>query len=192
MSGLRERKKLATWRAIRSHALRLFDERGYDAVSVDQVAEAAGVSRSTVFNYFASKEAIVFDEDPQERDAWRSLMAERPDDEPLWDSLVAVLLGVAGRRAPTLPLLRRLKADSPTLAQYSRDLGEKSAAELRAWAVGRVAPERRAEALLCANIALAASDTAYGLWAPGEPVERYQEALATCLERAGAGLQHPG
>lgn len=51
--NLRERKKLATWRAIRTAALRLFDEQGYEATTVEQIAEAANVSRATFFNYFA-------------------------------------------------------------------------------------------------------------------------------------------
>src|SRR4051794_10606874 len=63
--GLRERKKLEAWRTIHSTALRLISERGFDAVSVEDIAGAAGVSRTTFFSYFPSKEAVVFDLDPQ-------------------------------------------------------------------------------------------------------------------------------
>ena len=59
--GLRERKKLQTWRTIRAAAFRLIEERGYEAVSVEEIAAAANVSRSTMFNYFTSKEAVVLD-----------------------------------------------------------------------------------------------------------------------------------
>jgi AcrR family transcriptional regulator len=46
--GLRERKKLQTWRAIRAAALELITERGFEAVSVDEIAAVAGVSRSKI------------------------------------------------------------------------------------------------------------------------------------------------
>ena len=60
MAGLRERKKAATRLAIRDAGMRLFDERGFGGTTVDDIADAAGVSRATVFTYFATKEEIVF------------------------------------------------------------------------------------------------------------------------------------
>jgi AcrR family transcriptional regulator len=59
MAGLRERKKLATRTAIHDAAMRLFAERGFAGTTMDQIAEAAEVSRATVFTYFATKEDIV-------------------------------------------------------------------------------------------------------------------------------------
>jgi AcrR family transcriptional regulator len=58
--GLRERKKLATRRLIGDTARRLFVERGFEQVSVAEVARAADVSEKTVFNYFPRKEDLIF------------------------------------------------------------------------------------------------------------------------------------
>src|SRR3981081_554741 len=59
-TGLRERKKQQTRELIADAARRLFADRGFDAVTVAQVARAANVSEVTVFNYFSTKEDLFY------------------------------------------------------------------------------------------------------------------------------------
>ena len=61
--SLRERKKAKTRAAIQRHALRLFREQGYEATTVEQIAEAAEVSPSTFFRYFRTKEDVALYDD---------------------------------------------------------------------------------------------------------------------------------
>ena len=65
--GLRKRKKARTRASIREHALRLFREQGYQATTVQEIAEAAEVSPSTFFRYFPTKEDLVLQDDMDTR-----------------------------------------------------------------------------------------------------------------------------
>jgi AcrR family transcriptional regulator len=58
-SGLRERKRIAAMRRIQEVALDLFDSRGFDKVTIEQIARAAEVSTSSVYRYFGTKEQLV-------------------------------------------------------------------------------------------------------------------------------------
>ncbi len=75
--GLRERKKRQTRAQISEVATTLFFERGFDAVTVEDVARAAGVSKMTVFNYFVRKEDLLFDRESEGVELLRSVLANR-------------------------------------------------------------------------------------------------------------------
>lgn len=77
MVDRRTRKRLATRQGISDAATRLFIERGFDHVTVDEIAEAADVGRMTVFNHFPRKEDMFFDRDEEGREALREALRSR-------------------------------------------------------------------------------------------------------------------
>ena len=79
--GLRERKKAETRRALSSAALRLARELGPDGVTIEAIAEAAGVSPRTFFNYFASKDDAIVGVTPAEASELVGDLIGRPEDE---------------------------------------------------------------------------------------------------------------
>ncbi|WP_233507090.1 TetR/AcrR family transcriptional regulator [Spongiactinospora gelatinilytica] len=87
-TGRRERKKAQTRRALSEAALRLFGERGYDGVTVAQIADEADVSIATLFAHVPDGEkALIFD-DGDERGAWLvAAVRERPPGMPVLAAL---------------------------------------------------------------------------------------------------------
>ena len=83
--GLRERKKRAAREAIATTARRLFAERGFDAVTVAEVAAAADVSEKTVFNHFPTKEDLAFAGREEGIARFVSAIAERPPGRSVLD-----------------------------------------------------------------------------------------------------------
>jgi AcrR family transcriptional regulator len=95
--GLRERKKAETHQALAKAALGLADRLGPDRVTVEAIADAAGVSPRTFFNYFSSKEDAIVGIAPAQSSALLADLLSRPDDEPPLDALRAVVLAAAER-----------------------------------------------------------------------------------------------
>jgi AcrR family transcriptional regulator len=97
MHSLRERKKADTHDAIRDAAADLFIEHGFDRTTMEAVAEAANVSVRTVFRYFPTKEDLFFGDVEADLADLRELLDARPDDEPVMQSVKAVIEVLAGR-----------------------------------------------------------------------------------------------
>ncbi|WP_416971987.1 TetR/AcrR family transcriptional regulator [Streptomyces sp. 4F14] len=116
--GLRERKKIRTRQAIRTATYALVEEQGYDATTIEQIAERAEVSPSTVFRYFPTKEDIVLTDefDP----LMMAELAKRPVDEPLTVSLrhvmrLAVHAALQGDEEHSTRLRSHLLANVPAV-----------------------------------------------------------------------------
>ncbi|MCF3134271.1 TetR/AcrR family transcriptional regulator [Streptomyces olivochromogenes] len=123
--GLRERKKLQTAMRIYQVAVGLFAERGFDAVSVQEIADASEVSKMTVFNYFGTKEDLIFR--PMEEhfgDAARAVRERQPGESAV-DAVRRQFLELVETRDPSIGLnpepstrqVRRIVLETPVLME---------------------------------------------------------------------------
>ena len=135
MTGLRESKKHHTRERIASEAMRLFATRGFDHVTVAEVAEAAEVSEKTVFNYFPTKEDLFFDEVPARAAAFSAAIRDR---EPGQSAITAL------RRLQDRDSARLTSAE---FATFARIIEESPALRAKELEVMRYFAETLAETL---------------------------------------------
>ncbi|MEU4582145.1 helix-turn-helix domain-containing protein [Kitasatospora aureofaciens] len=131
--GRRERKKAATRQKIADTALRLFLERGYEAVGIRDVAAEADVAVTTLFSHFASKEALVFERDDDFEQRLTRAVTGRAPDEPLIPALrreieALVRHCTADGAAP----IWRMIDESPALREYEESMRLRHAESLAA------------------------------------------------------------
>ncbi|WP_051471053.1 TetR/AcrR family transcriptional regulator [Patulibacter minatonensis] len=120
--GLRERKKRITRQLISDTATWMFCERGFDRVRVAEVAAEAGVSEKTVFNYFPTKESLVFDREDDVVRGLREALIERGPDESPTQAVVAFIerecrhiAGMGAEFQPMFLAFMRLIQETPAL-----------------------------------------------------------------------------
>jgi AcrR family transcriptional regulator len=117
--GLRERKKRETRRALNLAALDLVEEKGFSAVTTEEIAARAGVSARTFFNYFPSKEAAVIGTTAEELEAYAARLEEVREGESPLDALRRILAGMLAPASIDRELRarrRRILLGEPSLA----------------------------------------------------------------------------
>jgi AcrR family transcriptional regulator len=170
--GLRERKKQQTRQLIADTARRLFAERGFDGVTVAEVARAADVAEKTVFNYFPTKEDLFYSRLEAFEEELLEAVRGREPGETVLAAFRGFLLeprGVFAMKAPggddeateQLHTVSRVITESPALLARERQVFERYAETLTALiadetgsAAGDVAPRAVANALLGVHRAL--------------------------------------
>ncbi len=193
--GLRDRKKEATRQAISNVATRLFVERGFDNVSVADIADEANVARKTVFNYFPRKEDLVFDREEEGRALVREALAARGERPPI-AAFQALMRGLLEIGHPIFLITERpiqfwrTVGESPALTARARELQVTLADELAAMlaqAAGR--PRADPQARLAATMLMSTLVVAYG-----EALRVFREgrepapAFAAVMDRGFTGV----
>jgi AcrR family transcriptional regulator len=196
-TGLRERRKQATRQAIADVATTMFLARGFEQVTIADVAAAAGVAKMTVTNYFPRKEDLVFDRAEAVIRGLADVITSRAPGESL---LAAIRRDYAERAAGadvtiglSSPEFARMIGNSPVLASrglemlYEREraLGDAIAAE-----TGIYYPQQRIAAALLSSVHRVLYAEATQRSVAGEPREQICAALGAAADQA-FGLLEP-
>ncbi|MBJ7329814.1 MAG: TetR family transcriptional regulator [Solirubrobacteraceae bacterium] len=205
--GLRERKKRQTRDAIIEAALHLFDEQGFEATTIAQIAQAVDIAPRTFFGYFKSKEQVVFYDSDAMRESFARRLAARASGETTMAALRAWIVGRADlmeRPNEEAVLRERVLQASPTLLAHQNEVlarFEELLAQGIAQDLDDVPDGLRPRLVSAAAVAALRSmkrDQTDGTMDPDENVAILDEAIAfldgglRALQRAGATGGSPG
>jgi AcrR family transcriptional regulator len=188
--GLRERKKIATRQALHEAALRLAAGHGVDRVTVEAIADEAGVSRRTFSNYFASKEQALLHGDQERMLLLVEAVRARPVDEQPWSALTHAaeeFYRELGDLDPAGVARSRLVRSHPALAAQQvqiftaleRDLGAEVALRLG---------DEGVRARLTAATFMATLRVALDAWLDMPPGTRLWDVVRSALAESGRGF----
>jgi AcrR family transcriptional regulator len=128
--GLRERKKREARQRISDVATRLFAQRGFEAVTVVEIAEAAGVAKATVTNYFPRKEDLLLDLQAEAEQLLVDAIRTRAPGQPVVEAVRALMHRLLTQRhelsvaAPGMAWFGHVIAESPALLSRAREQRE--------------------------------------------------------------------
>jgi AcrR family transcriptional regulator len=185
--GLRERKRRETRRRLAETGLRLFLEHGYERTTLDSIAEAAGVSRRTVFHYFDQKEDILLAWQIGLGEMLREAILRERTDRPALDLVLSAMLQLVGQyQAEDHIRIEKLLASTQRLgASKLAKYAEQEQAVFEALALLWPAPGRRNALRVVAMVSVGALRLAFERWAERGGAD----PLANHLRRAFAELK---
>jgi AcrR family transcriptional regulator len=199
MGERRETRKRETRQRISDVATELFVARGFDAVTLDEVASGAGVSKMTVFNYFPRKEGLLFDrEDDLLLVPLRTALRGRPDGQRRMETLRRLLVQLRDAENPIAHIHPRsvewwrVVAASSALQARLRELEDQAADGLAAELAGvdPDGPSRLAAGMIVLTLRLAREEAIRVLASGGSPEDADNALLrlAECGFRAVDGV----
>jgi AcrR family transcriptional regulator len=190
--GLRERKKAATRQALHAAALRLAIEHGIDRVTVEAIADEAGVSRRTFSNYFASKEEALLYGDHQRMRALVEIVRSRPEAEPPWTALTRSaeqFYRELGDPDPQLTAQVRLVRSQPALAAQQLSTFAALERELSAEVARRLPGDPSpVHARLTSAVFLTGLRVSLTVWLDQPPGTRLGDLVRDSLAQIGRGF----
>jgi AcrR family transcriptional regulator len=194
VEGLRERHRKRTAADLEAAALDLFTERGFDAVTIDDIAAAADVSRRTFFRYYGSKEDVILSDHPKRLDELQAALDRRPADEPALAALRHAIMSLADSYEEQREhMVRRftLMAETPALVARSLCLQrnwETAVTEMLAARMD-VDPAEDLRPGVVAATTMAAMRVATANWLAGGGKRELPGIVATALDLLDGGLQ---
>lgn len=177
-------------------ALRLFDERGFEAVSMDDVAAAAGVSRRSLFRLFPSKAALVWGGLEESADRFRSSLAGSTQDDDLWDAVRTAYVAAVDIPEELLEVTRRrlhvIRANPTLAAVGASTIGAMTDAVVRFASERDDSPRDALQTAVRAHALAGASNAALFWWAfhggDESPADVVRRAFAVVsLDESGRG-----
>jgi AcrR family transcriptional regulator len=196
--SLRARQRRFAMAEIERIALDLFAEHGFDAVSVDDIVEAAGSSQRTFFRYFETKDAVVLAYERQTHDRFLAVLRSRPDTEGPVTALVQAYVTTSAVAADDADLVRkraRVVAAAPVL--WGRAIGHRrhrtqeiadALIERDGIAAGRATVAQRRRARVVAAAVSAVAQAEWDAWTADDARRNPSESIRDGLDMLRGGL----
>jgi AcrR family transcriptional regulator len=200
-AGLRERKKLRTRGALIDAAFTLFGRKGFDATTIDEIADAVDVSSRTFFRYFTSKEEVALSLLDEQIDVLVDVFASRPADEPVLTALHHAFVevvrrcesGSGGFDADRYETMQRLVATNPALAAHGIELGAVRIVEIAQLIGVRMGVDHTVDPRphLVASVGVCAVQTAVNTWRRADRDARSSDLVDTAFRLLAEGINYP-
>lgn len=200
-TGLRERKKQRTRDALVDAAFDLFQRKGFEATTIDEIAEQVELSPRTFFRYFASKEDVALTLQEQQFAAVYAAFAARPAHEPVLTALRYAIVemiracedGAAGIDPARFSCAQQLIMESPSVQARSLELVATRLNEIAQRVANRmgVDPATDHRPTLVAAVAATAVQTAIAAWREAEPDTPASVLADRALALLEEGINYP-